>query len=90
MNYDTLVAKHEIINKLKLCGYQCESYDLGIKVHLDDSRYIDISRLPNYELSLDVYLNGKLDPNSLDILEDRGRIRASSLLNVIQAVSGRV
>ena len=85
----TLSNKQEIIKELEAHGYVCEDYRLGIKVWMNvyhPWHYINISRQPNYELTLDVRRADKLDPDSLSLLEDHGRIRATSLIAVLNSI----
>lgn len=83
---DTITDKQTILDALRQRGYKVENYKLGIKIHMNTTQYIDISRLTNHELALDVYTNGKLDPNSLAFLEDHGRIRSVSLIRVLEEI----
>ena len=83
---DILIDKQTILDALRQSGYNAENYPLGIKIHMNDTQYIDISRLPGHQLALDVYTNGKLDPNSLAFLEDHGRIRSVSLICVLEEI----
>lgn len=90
VNSDTLIDKKVLMNEIKKHGYQCEDYSLGIKVHFNKNQYLDISRLPRYELEIDIYTNGKLDSSSLCILEDRGRIRSSSLIEILDILKTKL
>lgn len=81
-----LTHKDSLINTLVQNGYKPESYKLGIKVHMNSERYIDISREPNNILGLDVYTKNGMDPDSLLILEDRGRIRVGSLISILDSI----
>ena len=83
---DILIDKQTILDALRQSGYHAENYPLGIKIHMNKTQYIDISRLPGQQLSLDVYTNGKLSPNSLAFLEDHGRIRFYSLIRVLNQI----
>ena len=81
-----LIDKQVLIDNLVKHNYRVSSYLLGLKVHMNDDQYIDISREPNNILSLDVYNKKGIDPNSLELLEDYGRIRATSLIRVLHQV----
>ncbi len=82
----SLVCKQTIIDELEKHQYECEDYIVGIKVYMNYTQYIDVSRHPNNELSLDVYTLGKLDKHSLNILEDHGRIRFTSLIKILDSI----
>lgn len=81
-----LVDRKEITTKLKENNYKYIEYDLGFKVHMNQTQYIDLSRGQEGDLYLDLYTNDKVDPNSLEILEDHGRIRFDSLIKVLDIV----
>jgi hypothetical protein len=74
---NTITDKRIILDALVQYNYYAENYALGIKIHMNKTQYIDISRLPGHLLALDVYTNGNLDPNYLALLEDYGRIRSN-------------
>ncbi|ARF12274.1 hypothetical protein Klosneuvirus_4_89 [Klosneuvirus KNV1] len=78
--------RKDIVNKLKEHGYKHTEDAMGIKVHINQTQYIDISRGGEGDLYLDIYTNGKINPNSLEILEDHGRIRFDSLIKVLDIV----
>lgn len=82
----SLISKQTIIDELEKHRYECEEYGVGIKVYMNHEKYIDISRCGGEELQLDVYTLGKLDPLSLAILEDRGRIRFASLIKILDSI----
>lgn len=77
------MERKDITNKLKEHNYKYTEDAMGIKVHFSQSRYLDISRGSEGDLYVDVYTNDKIDPNSLEILEDHGRIRFDSLIKVL-------
>lgn len=81
-----LTERKDIVNKLKKHGYKYTEDAMGIKVYISQTQYIDISRGGEGDLYLDVYTNDKIDPNSLEILEDHGRIRYESLIKVVDTV----
>ena len=78
-----MVDRKDIIAKLKDNNYKYTEYSLGIKVHMNQSQYIDISRGQEGDLYVDLYNGEKIDPRSLEILEDHGRIRFESLVKVL-------
>lgn len=85
-----LVPKEDIITVLIKNNYKFTNYNLGIKVHMNDNQYIDISRADNNMLYLDVYTNNKLDRKSTNILDDRSLIRFTSLIMVLNDVSNKL
>jgi hypothetical protein len=84
-----LANKALLIATLVENGYKAEDSRLGIKVHMNSRRYIDISRAYNNELILDVCTKRGVHPDSLLILEDRGRIRAESLISVLESIKNK-
>jgi len=78
-----LVERKDIINKLKENNFKCTEDLMGIKAHFSQTQYVDISRGEEGDLYIDLYTNNKIDPNSLEILEDHGRIRFDSLIKVL-------
>ena len=82
----TPIERKEITNKLKNNSFRYTEDAFGIKVHLNQTQYIDISRGGEGDLYVDLYTNDKIDPKSLEILEDHGRIRFDSLINVLNIV----
>jgi len=82
----TPIERKEITNRLKNNSFRYTEDAFGIKVHLNQIQYIDISRGGEGDLYLDVYTNDKIDSKSLEILEDHGRIRFDSLIKVLNIV----
>lgn len=82
----SLINKQLLIDSLTTNGYNVENYDTGLKVHMNSDMYIDISRQPNNILILDVYNGGVKCENSLEILEDYGRIRSESLISILDKI----
>lgn len=79
----TPIERKEITNKLKNNNFKYTEDAMGINVHLNPTQYIDISRGSEGDLYLDLYTNDKMDPKSLEVLEDHGRIRFESLIKVL-------
>jgi len=50
-----LTNKQTIVDEFKNHGYKCKNHDLGIWVHMNSTQHIDISRLPNNEITLDIH-----------------------------------
>lgn len=81
-----MVNKQYLIDTLTKNGYNPENYPTGIKVHMNSDMYIDISRQPNNILMLDVCNKEGECPNSLELLDDYGRIRSESLISVLDKI----
>lgn len=86
VNISGLANKEVLVTTLVQNNYKAENYPLGIKVHMNSTKYIDISREPNNVLILDVCTKTGVDPNSLEILEGHGRIRSESLISILDSI----
>ncbi|HSW76944.1 MAG TPA: hypothetical protein VLG50_07850 [Candidatus Saccharimonadales bacterium] len=65
-------------------------YKIGIDVYINKRQYVNVSRQPNFELTLSVYTDNKLDPYSLFILEEYGNINFESLIHVLNLVKSNL